>query len=156
MTKHFEFHKAVEDAIYFGRKNMNDAAEGVIVSKIQQGDFKAATYWLTHNNERYVSERRVKYFQYLEHWTLELLKQEVPSDSQFEKLFGHYFVMEELLGPARAREHMETILNVACRHDAALKDIFYAAYAEWSNDKKDMDTKMAAFDKAFPAGLPDS
>lgn len=150
MTKHFEFHKAVEDAIYFGRKNINDAAESVIVSGIQRGDLKSAQYWLSHNNERYVPERRVKYFQYLEHFDLEFLKKEVPDDSEFERLFRHYFIEEETYGKEEAKKRIEIILEVVCQNDPQLKDVFYAAYTEWKDRKKDYLHKMSKFDGMFP------
>lgn len=150
MVKHFEFHKAVEDALFFGRKNMNDAAESVIVAGIQRGEFKSAQYWLSHNEERYIPERRVKYFQYLEKATTDFLGKETPKDSEFEMLFKHYYAIEKVIGLEKAKEHMQPLIDVACRNDAELKIIFYTAYLEWKSNRTDLDERLSRLEEYPP------
>lgn len=45
--------EAIENARSEGRDIINDMAESVIIKKIREENLRAATYWLSHNNERY-------------------------------------------------------------------------------------------------------
>ncbi len=143
IAQHFEFSKEVEAALMFGRKNINDAAEGVIISGIQRGDFRSATYWLSRNEERYIEAKQVRYFQYLEYWNTQFLKQKTPSDSPFDELFERYLALEKVLGPERGKELIEPIVDIICHTDAKLKDIFYSAYDEWKTDKLAFEAKKS-------------
>lgn len=134
MCDHHEFHKAVEGALLLGRETTNDAAQGVIISKIQAGDFQAAKYWLGHNHEQYISPDRVPYHQYLERHRLEFLKRKTDEGDRFEALYKQYLEIEESLDPYEpevAKEKMTYILDFVYRDDKELKELFLATYPKW-------------------------
>lgn len=49
----FRFTKQACRAEMEGRANGSDLAEYIVMDKIRKGDFKAAAFYLTHNNPRY-------------------------------------------------------------------------------------------------------
>ena len=155
-AQHFEFHKKIEMALIFGRKNISDAAEGVIISGIQKGDFRSATYWLSRNDERYVDAKQVRYFQYLEYWNAEFLKKKTPDDSYFEVLFDRYLVLEKLMGSHDAKSLMKPLVDIVCHTDQKLEDIFYSAYEEWKMSKLEFETKKTMIPNLPPDEEPDS
>ena len=156
MAQHFEFSKEVEAALIFGRKNISDAAEGVIISGIQQGDFRSATYWLSRNDERYIEAKQARYFQYLEYWNTHFLKQKTPDDSPFEGLFERYLNLERVMGSEPAQELMEPLIDLVCHTDPKLKDIFYSAYVEWRTSKLSFEAIKSKLPKLSPEKGPDN
>ncbi len=144
MAKHFEFHQEVEAALLIGRSRMNDAAEGVIMTGIQNGDMRAAVYWLSHNNERYVDADQARYFQYVQNQALAFLREKTPPDSIFEVLFNLYFEMELNVGIEFADMRMKPLIEYTCHIDANLMAIFYASYAEWKTNKLEIEEKRVA------------
>lgn len=136
MSKHHSFFKEVHGALVIGREKMNDAAESVIMNGVQNGDYKCATYWLSHNSDRYVSVERAPYHQHLEKNMLNLLK---ASDvkSVFEVTFKHYSLLEDVKGKEEAKKSISPIVEYMCQDDPNLVDIFYATYREWKIETDD-------------------
>ncbi len=135
MMHHFEFYQYVEAALIIGRRHINDAAESVIISGIQNGDMRSSMYWLAHNKERYIDEKRVKYYQYLEQYERSIQEQEIPDESTFEKLFEYRFDLESAFGSKFSDKYSEPLINIICRGDENLKEVFRSAYAEWKENK---------------------
>lgn len=48
-----KFKNKCDEVLELGRKSVNDAAEGVVISGIKNKELAAAKYWLSHNNPRY-------------------------------------------------------------------------------------------------------
>lgn len=141
IMKHFVFHQRIIDALSIGREGINDAAESVIITGVQNGDVKCSTYWLGHNHERYVPVERVRYLQHLDKSDIEFMNKPIPNESMFEALFDHYFQVEEIMGIDRAKDNMTPLVNLVCREDPALIDIFFASYEEWKTAKLDREDK---------------
>lgn len=53
-----EFEELAEKALDAGRHVINDIAESKIIQKLNDGDWRAITYWLENNSKRYVRPRR--------------------------------------------------------------------------------------------------
>jgi hypothetical protein len=51
------FAKAMDAALTFGVKSINDLAESKVVKMIQGGDFKATKYWLDNHKKNYARPR---------------------------------------------------------------------------------------------------
>lgn len=151
MVKHVEFHKTVEAALMIGRERITDAAESVILTGIQNGDMRAAMYWLAHNNERYIPEDRVRYFQYLEKNQRLFLKNTTSDDSEFESLFKGHFELEKLIGQKRAAEYIAPFVEAVCHVDHSLIEIYQAAYSEWKNGELSWKKKVK---ECYPFGTP--
>ena len=148
MAQHFDFHKEVEMALIFGRKNINDAAESVIINGIQKGDINCAKYWLGHNEDRYVEAKQVKYFQHLQDTSRHFFSKQV-NDTPFDPLFDNYFRLSDLLGSEHAKEVISPLVEIACHTDPKLVDIFYAAYEEWKAVKLNLESKVNKIPKSY-------
>jgi len=136
MGGHFKFHKAVELALYIGRQKMNDAAESVIVNGIQNNDYRSATYWLSHNDERYIGVERVRYHQYLEKHRLQFLHSRDEGDKMMEALFDHFSMLEETLEPDIAKQEMAILASAFCYHDSEQIQRFKDEYLRWKQKKE--------------------
>ena len=157
MVKHAEFHKMVEAALMIGRERITDAAESVILNGIQNGDMRAAMYWLAHNNERYIPEDRVRYFQYLENSQRLFLKKPTSDDSDFEALFKGHLELEKVVGEKRAAEYIAPFVEAVCHVDPSLIEIYQAAYSEWKNGELSWKEKIKeCYPFGTPPELPDS
>ena len=137
MDKHFDFLKEVEYALAIGRRNINDAAEAVIISGIQNQDFKASTFWLKHNTGRYststlMHDRLAR----IEEKQQALMSEKTPPDSVFESLFKKHYALQKILGEQKARDHFAPVLDLYNFADPNLKEIFYSAYKEWIERQK--------------------
>ena len=131
MGAHAEFHKSVALALTLGREKMDDAAEGVIISGIQNNNFQCAKYWLSHNNERYIGIERVSYFQYLERNNLEFLKGEGIDDPLTIKVFEHCLRLEKSNESKIAEKKMEEFIHTFCNGNPNLMDSFRTNYKKW-------------------------
>jgi len=135
MGAHFTFHQSVETALTLGRKTINDAAESVIITGVQNGDYRSATYWLSHNHERYISVDRVQYYQYLDRHDLEFIQKDVPRESIFDAMFKYYFLLEDKYSREQAKKIIDPFVDVVSHEDNELKKVFYAAYDEWKENR---------------------
>ncbi len=132
---HFKFHQAVVGALAIGREQMNDAAESVIISGIQNGDIKAAIHYLSHNHERYIRTERVRYYQYLDKENLKFMKKEIPDESQFENLLKYYMLLEDVYPKKKAKTIIDPLIKITCHGDEELETIFYSVYEESKKSK---------------------
>lgn len=135
MDDHFKFHQMVELALYLGRQKMNDAAESVIVTGIQNNDYRSATYWLSHNDERYIGVERVRYHQYLEKHRLEFLHRRNEGDHMIEAMFGHFWMLEQTLEPDIASQEMAILASAFCYQDSEQIRRFRDEYLRWKANK---------------------
>ena len=53
-----DFKQATEEAIDQGRLCINDLAESKIIQKINDGEWKAMSYWLENNDKKYYKPRK--------------------------------------------------------------------------------------------------
>ena len=134
LEQHPEFHKAIEASLMIGRERITDAAESVIINGINTGDMRASTFWLKHNEARYIEPDRVMYFQYLEKARLMFLRNPTPDESIFGKLFEAHLDLEQNLGKKDAIRFMAPLIEIGCHFDPSLTEVYEAAYEEWKTD----------------------
>jgi hypothetical protein len=141
--KHHTFSQLVTAALLMGRDRISEAAEGVIITGIQNGDRKCSTYWLSHNNPRYSSREQALYLKGVNESVMEILEEPRPSDSSatFDMLFDMYEDMQEIFGLGSAKEKIDKFVKFACQEDPKLEEIFYGAYSEWKTNKDDLKKK---------------
>jgi hypothetical protein len=148
--RHHFFEKAITDALYIGRESINDSAESVIINGVQNGDMKCATYWLSHNHERYIAVERVPYHQHLEKTDRIFLQEPTPENSEFDQLFKYHFMVQDMYGEKRANEKVRNIVEYFCHEDPELIDIYFATYAEYAKKRIEMTEKQLAARKDPP------
>ncbi len=119
----------------WGRENINDVAESVILKAVHAGDMKGSQYWLSHNHPRYVALERIPYLASLNKSLIEELSAPISKTSKFEPLFEYYFICEEVQRDKEARKMVEPLVKVACDGDEELYELFFASYAEWKAEK---------------------
>jgi len=139
MTRYPEFWKSVTNALWLGRKRMNDAAESVIINGIQNQSIRAATYWLSHNDERFMGLERGKQFERMESKTNYFMSTEKEPEGYpvtFEKMFEWYEHSETFMNADKAKEWIRPMIELLFREDAKLVDLFFASYEGWKKDKK--------------------
>lgn len=141
-TQHHFFEKSITDAMFIGRESINDSAESVIINGVQNGDMKCATYWLSHNHDRYIAVERVPYHQYLHKQDVEFLKQKTPNDYLFDLMFEHHYMMEDQEGKEVAYSKIKGMVESLCRDDKELIDIYYATYAEYAHNRTEHVKKL--------------
>ncbi|MHB9019833.1 MAG: hypothetical protein ACYC3G_03110 [Minisyncoccota bacterium] len=56
------FKKRYDEALIKGRDNINDLAEGKLISLIKQGKFQCIKYWLDNNHRNYIKPRDSSFF----------------------------------------------------------------------------------------------
>jgi len=145
MVKHPTFLKKVLAALYLGRKKVNDTAESVIMAGIQNNEFKAAAFWLTHNEERFMSLEKGKYNQMLSKRLVDVLDMDkMPEDypTTFEKIFEIHRKFEDEYPAKLIRDLMTPVVQLLCHEDKHLIDIYYASYIEWRNNENDLNEKV--------------
>jgi hypothetical protein len=148
MDNHFKFHQMVELALYLGRQKMNDAAESVIVSGIQNNDFRSAAYWLSHNDERYVGVERVRYHQYLEKNRLEFLHRREENDPMIEAMFGHFQMLEQTLDPEMAKQEMAILASAFCHQEPETIRRFRDEYLRWKEKRNSPEQEKSEEDES--------
>jgi hypothetical protein len=136
MDDHFKFHQMVELALYLGRQKINDAAESVIITGIQNNDFKSAKYFLSHNSERYIGVERIRYFQYLERNLLDFLHKSEDSDQLEEAFFEHFQMLEDALGKDEARQQIVYLASAYCRGDSDKVANLRSKYSLWQQERE--------------------
>ncbi|HCC05346.1 TPA: hypothetical protein DEP58_03505 [Patescibacteria group bacterium] len=155
MSQHHTFFKLVTAALVMGRDNTTDVAEGIIIKRLQNDDYKAAIFWLTHNSSHYAtSEQTRRIYMHTKHAS-EILSETAfsvgPGETAFEVMFDLYERSENILGIEHARKHIEKFVKFMCHGDENLEQIFYASYAEWKAEKTEYEEKEK---KAFPDESP--
>lgn len=148
-TQHHFFEKSITDALFIGRESINDSAESVIINGVQNGDMKCATYWLSHNHDRYIAVERVPYHQYLHRQDVEFLKQKAPDDYLFDSMFKYHFMIEDQHGKKVAHELTKYIIERICGDDQELIDIYHATYAEYVRNRI-LDTERSYKSRDIP------
>lgn len=148
-VRHHTFEQNITEALCIGRESINDSAESVIITGVQDGDVKCATYWLSHNHERYVAVERVPYLEHLNRNDRKFVKEPIPDDSVFDHLAKYLYILEDIRGEDVARKEFIPLVEWVCHEDSKLIDIFYSTYAEY---KQRQDNKT---DKEYRAKFPD-
>jgi len=132
---HDTFDRTVIGCLAVGRGRVSEKAEEELIKRIENGDPNAGKFWLSHNHERYIKEKEVRYFQYLERSEREQVSKESP-DSRLEALLLYYYSVEEDIGVERAKKSMDAIVKFLCKQDPDLIAIFYSLYKDFKEEKQ--------------------
>jgi len=134
------FRKEVRAALYFGREHMNNIAETVIIKGVQNGEYRSATFWLVHNDRRYMQRDKGEYYADLLEMDKNFIRKEIPKDDiNFEQMFK---VLQEWEADFPLEDvwcMLKSTIDLFCRHDKDLPDLLKASYVEWKDDKKKID-----------------
>lgn len=100
MLKHPTFFKQVQGALFLGRRKLSDTAESVIVNGIQNNEFKSASFWLVHNDPRYMTHATGQQHQLLNDHMVHLLstdftKKYTDYPTTFENIFEAFSKFEK-------------------------------------------------------------
>ncbi len=151
MGKHLSFRKEVLAALYFGREFISGTAESVIMRGIQNGEFRSAAYWLSHNEPRYMQKDKGDHYLRLLERDRGIMMEELPKDDlDFEKVFDMFYKMEKDGYDFEFVQGMtRPIVDLFCVEDKDLPDILYAAYIEWREEKKRTEKLTENFEFRF-------
>ena len=134
-SKHPTFYKLTLVALVMGRDRMCEAAESVVVRGIQENNFKAATYWLSHNHPRYASQMQHNKLYDINENHIDILSGKdtpITAIPEFETMYSLCLKYEKFYtGKGEAREHIEKLVKERCLGDQALEQIFYVTYEDW-------------------------
>lgn len=134
-TIHHEFRERVTFALYKGRGNITDLAEGNIVRKIKEGDVQTSRFWLSHNEPRYMTEEKhMHYSRLIQHESKLSEKDAFKEDDKFQTFFESYVVLKNIRGEVYAKEFMNLILRKVTDGNEQLIDIFYATCEAWEKE----------------------
>lgn len=143
MADHPTFHKEVRASLFFGREYITGAAEAVILKGVNSGDFRAASFWLTHNEIRYMQKDKGDHYAHLMQMECKIIKAEIPpNEITFEKLFELVNGIEKHYEFEYAWLLAMPALELFCRQDMKLIDIIKSTYLEWKADRKDLKQKV--------------
>jgi hypothetical protein len=129
LSVHPEFHKTVVAALMFGRENMCDAAESVIIQGVQRGDQSAAKYYLSHNEIRYMDHKTRDIHEDLTAGFIQFSEEDVSKRSVFTRLSKLYYSIDGK--KKNARKIMNNFLDAEFLGDRDLRNIFYLHYKGW-------------------------
>jgi len=140
MGSHPTFHKNVLASLYFGREYVTGAAESIILKGINIGDFRSASFWLTHNEPRYMQKDKGEHYGKLLEMDYNFMKKVRPEDEiNFEKIFELFQELEGIFPPEYLWKVTKPIIGLFCLDDKDLPDILKASYMEWKSDKKNVE-----------------
>lgn len=141
-TIHPEFREKVTFALYRGRGNITDMAEGNVIRKIKEGDLPASRFWLSHHEPRYMNEEKHLHHSRLhDHMTKMSEKETFKEDNKFEELIECYILLKNVRGHKIAKEYTDPVLRYITEGDEELMEIFYASADGWENDKAASDLR---------------
>lgn len=157
MMIHPTFNKNVLVALYTGRRRVNDAAESVILSEIQKNDLKAAVFWLSHNEPRFMTKEKGAYYRSEMMRFTKILDTEEPSDyPSFEKIFILFDEYEKDYDTELAHKIIRPFVELLCHNDSKLIDVFFASYVEWKNNLTAVEEKAKKIEVDLYGDILDS
>lgn len=136
MGAHKEFHKKVIVSLNLGRDTINDMAESVIMNNIQKGETKAAVYWLSHNEHRYMTVEKSEQQSLVDNRRMKMLmSKETDEFDTFEELYKLLEEEELIYGYEQMKDVYSNLFLVLWSEDPNLKDIFFAGFENWKNKR---------------------
>lgn len=134
IMRHPTFNKKVLMALFVGREAINGSAETVIIKGVQRGEHKSATFWLSHNDSRYMQKEKGKHYSSLLTRDSDIVSKPVEKGHNFETMFSIIYDLEKNFEADIAYQIFEPFIKVFCNDEQNLIDIFYASYKEWKID----------------------
>lgn len=134
IMRHPTFNKKVLMALFVGREAINGSAETVIIKGVQRGEHKSATFWLSHNDSRYMQKEKGKHYSSLLNRDSDIVSKPVEKGHNFETMFSIIYDLEKNFEADIAYHIFEPFIKVFCNDEQNLIDIFNASYQEWKID----------------------
>lgn len=128
LLRHPTFNKEVEIALFLGRAAISGVAETVIIKGVQAEDYKASTFWLTHQDPHYMQHSKGRQYALILDRTSSILKKPIEFDGEnFESLFKLSDEIEKGWGKEVADGIMPMYVKVFCGGDESLIELFNIA-----------------------------
>lgn len=134
------FNKRVMQAIFMGKRAICGTAETVIIKGVQNGDFRAATFYLTHNDPDYMQKDKGEYFDKQLDKLVRNMKAPIEHDgSNFETLFDLLYELEKNHSKETSERIGKRMVEFFCNNESQLIELFYASYEHWKLEQKRKD-----------------
>ena len=125
LLRHPTFNKEVEIALFLGRAAISGVAETVVIKGVQAEDYRASTFWLTHQDPHYMQHAKGRQYALIMDRTANILKKEIEfNGDNFESLFKVYDEIEEGWGKEAADGITPIYANAFCDGDKELIELF--------------------------------
>lgn len=143
LLKHPSFQKEVIVSLFLGREVISGAAETVIIKGVQAGEHKSATFWLTHQDPKYMSHDKAKQYGFLMSQDLKILKLKIkPENYAFEALFKFYDKVVENYDEEIADHWIEPMINLVFADDAELIELFNIANKRRRKERSEINERL--------------
>lgn len=129
LIRHPSFNKEVIQAIYIGRQAICGTAETVIIKGVQNGDFRASTFYLTHNDPQYMQREKGLYYGTLLNNITSTIQKPVTLDgSNFETIFKLLDELTIAYGNEVAQNLGKMVIEHFCNDNQQLAELCLASY----------------------------
>ncbi|MCF7864939.1 MAG: hypothetical protein K9M11_00335 [Candidatus Pacebacteria bacterium] len=136
LMRHPSFNKRVLQAQFIGRRAICGTAETVIIKGVQSGDFKASTFYLTHNDPNYMQRDKGEHYSKIMNGEMNVIQSSIKYDgSNFESLFKFLDDMTKSHGEESCTHIGRFMIEFFCDRDQQLIDLFHASYLDWKQEK---------------------
>lgn len=143
MIQYPDFRKRASAALYLGREDICDLAEGNIVRGVMEGSKADGKWFLRHNSERYMSKTQAEsYYKYMYNEVRFAIDENKDAD-YFPNLFKAYKLIKNI-----NNEEMEKVFAIVMNstfNNKELVDIFYSCFERWDNIEDDKEKKEEIF-----------
>ncbi len=128
--------KQVMASTIMGKQAICSTAEAVIIKGVQNGDFKACTFFLSHNDSNYMSKEKGTFFAELYQNKLNYTSAKTKLDgSNFESLFTFLDKITATQDEKTSAELKDMTIGLFCDYDPDLIELYHKSYEYWKMQK---------------------
>ncbi len=132
MAKYPSFTKRVTEATFLGKRAVCGTAEATIIKGVQNGDFRASTFYLTHNDPNYMQKDKGEHFSRMLENQVKFMQSRIKYDgTNFETLFKFLNELTATYGDEVSENLGGFIIDFFCDYDKQLIELCKASYEEW-------------------------
>lgn len=132
MAKYPSFTKRVTEATFLGKRAVCGTAEATIIKGVQNGDFRASTFYLTHNDPNYMQKDKGEHFSRMLENQVKFMQSRIKYDgTNFETLFKFLEELSKTYGEEVAENLGGFMIDFFCDSDNQLIELCKASYEEW-------------------------
>lgn len=147
MMKFPTLNKQMLASITIGKQSLCGTAEAVIIKGVQNGDFKASTFFLTHNDPDYMSKEKGMFFAERLQNKIGYASQKIKTDgSNFETLFTSLEKLAQIHDAKTCAKFQKMTIELLCDHDPDLIELYHKSYEYWKMQRMLTDAVNEAFD----------
>lgn len=146
LLRHPTFNKEVEIALFLGRAVISGVAETVVIKGVQAEDYRASTFWLTHQDPHYMQHAKGKQYALIMDRTANILKKPIEfNGDNFESLFKLFDEIEKGWGEESAKGIMPLYVRAFCDGDEELIDLFNIANSRRKKNEAEAKERAKTF-----------